>query len=72
MTRGASPFTGACSIASTAAIPSTTRPNTGGRLVERRRIAVTMKNDVVALAGLLPRAIDTNALDVLRIVELGR
>ena len=55
---GASPLTGVCSIASTTAMPSTTRPNTVYLPSSDWRSPVTMKNDVVALAGSSPRAID--------------
>src|SRR5205085_5377876 len=56
---GASPFRGAFSIASTAARPSTTVPNTVYFPSSDGASPVTMKNDVVALAGSSPRAIDT-------------
>ena len=56
---GVSPFRGAASIASTAAIPSTTRPNAVYDPSSAVDVPVQMKNDVVALAGSSPRAIET-------------
>ena len=61
---GASPSRGTCSIASTTLIPSTTRPNAVYVPSSDGTRAVTMKNDVLALAGSSPRAIDTIALVV--------
>ena len=67
---GVSPFTAACSIASTTAIPSTTRPKTVYLLSSDGASPVTMKNDVVALAGSSPRAIDRIPFTCFDVVEL--
>ena len=56
---GVSPVRGAFSIASTAAIPSTTRPNAVYCPSSAVEGPVHMKNEVVALSGSSPRAIET-------------
>ena len=63
---GASPVRGAASIDSTAAIPSTTRPNAVYTPSSAADDPVQMKNDVVALSAASPRAIETAVLRLSR------
>src|SRR3982750_2629389 len=59
---GDSPLTGVDSILSRTSRPSITRPKTVYFPSSEGAFAVTMKNEVVALAGSLPRAIETMPL----------
>ncbi len=67
---GVSPFTGVCSMASTTAMPSTTRPNTVYLPSSDGASPVTMKNEVDGARGIVAARHREDALDVLRVVEL--
>ena len=69
---GSSPFTGVCSIASTTAMPSTTRPKAVYFPSSELASPVQMKNDVSRARRIVAVRHRDDALDVLRVVELRR